>query len=120
MKRRLGGILVSSLAVALAGPVAADAATTHHRTVHRHSTRGPGVGPTGPAGSAETPLTGSTLSSASAAALAAVSGTVSSATTETDGTGAYEVIVVRSDGSHVKVIEDASFAVLSTAATSCD
>jgi hypothetical protein len=36
-------------------------------------------------------------------------GTVTRATTETDATGAYEVFVTRSDGSRVKVIEDASF-----------
>ena len=46
-------------------------------------------------------------------------GTVASATTETDATGAYEVIVTKSDGSRVKVIEDSSFTVLSTTATSC-
>ncbi|HEX6490551.1 MAG TPA: PepSY domain-containing protein [Gaiellaceae bacterium] len=71
-------------------------------------------------GSADTPLSGSTLSSASAAALAAVpGGTVSSATTESDGTGAYEVIVTNADGTRVKVIENVSFAVLSSGATGC-
>ena len=72
-------------------------------------------------GNGETALTGTTLSSATAAALAAVpGGTVVSATTENDAsTGAYEVIVRTTDGSHVKVIEDASFTVLSVTATSC-
>ena len=64
-------------------------------------------------------MTGSTLASASSAALAAVPGTVSSATTETDGTGAYEVIVTKSDGTRVKVIENSAFNVLSSSTTSC-
>jgi len=118
MKRRLGSVLVTSMAVALAGPVAADAAT-HHTTVHRHGARSAQAGSTGSTGSTETALTGTTLSSATTAALAAVPGTVSSATTETDGAGAYEVIVTTSNGSRVKVVENASFTVLSTAATSC-
>ncbi len=71
-------------------------------------------------GSGETALTGTTLSSASAAVIAAVpGGTVDRATTETDGTitgAAYEVHVTKPDGSHVVVIEDASFTVLSTSA----
>ena len=117
MKMRIGSVLASSLAVALAGPVAADAAT--HKSVHRHSVRGAGSEPDRPTRGRETPLTGATLSSATAAALAAVPGTVSSATTETDGTGAYEVIVAKSDGSAVKVVESATFTVLSTAATNC-
>src|SRR5579864_6673687 len=122
MKIRRGSILASSLALALAGPVAADAAT-HSKNGHRHGARAASDGATGSTGSnghaAETPLTGSTLSSASSAALAAVPGTVSSATTETDGSGAYEVIVTKSDGSRVKVVENASFSVLSSTTTSC-
>ena len=123
MKKRLGSLLICSLGVlALASPLAAQAATKHH---HRHAARSAGTssttGSTGQSGPAngETALTGSTLSAASNAALAAVPGTVKDATTETDATGAYEVIVTKSDGSRVKVIEDSSFTVLSTAATSC-
>jgi hypothetical protein len=44
---------------------------------------------------------------------------VDRATTETDGTitgAVYEVQVTKTDGSHVVVIEDASFTVLSTSA----
>ena len=41
------------------------------------------------------------------------------ATTEMDATGSYEVIVAKSDGTHVKVIEDGSFKVLSVSATHC-
>ena len=126
MKKRIGSLLICSLGVvALASPLAAQAATKHH---HRHAARSANAsasagatgqsGPSG-AGNGETALTGATLTSASNAALAAVPGTVDRATTETDATGAYEVIVTKSDGSRVKVVEDSSFTVLSTAATNC-
>lgn len=48
-------------------------------------------------------------------------GTVERATTETDGstTAAYELIVTRPDGTRAKVVEDASFAVLSVGTTGC-
>lgn len=129
MKKRIGSLLICSLGVvAMASPLAAQAATKHH---HRHAARSANAsgsasatgatGQSGPpgAGNGETALTGATLTSASDAALAAVPGTVDRATTETDATGAYEVIITKSDGSMVKVIEDSSFTVLSTAATSC-
>ena len=126
MKKRIGSLLICSLGVvALASPLAAQAATKHH---HRHAARSAdasasagATGQSGPsgAGNGETALTGATLTSASNAALAAVPGTVDRATTETDATGAYEVIVTKSDGSRVKVVEDSSFTVLSTAATNC-
>ena len=135
MKKRIGSLLVCSLGViALASPLAAQAATKHH---HRHGARSADAsgasgasgatgasgqsGPSGPtgAGNGETALSGSTLTSASNAALTAVPGTVDRASTETDATGAYEVIVTKSDGSRVKVIEDSSFTVLSSAATNC-
>jgi len=132
--KRLGSLLACSLAIGGAAFATSASAATGHHKAHRHSARAadssstssttssPSTGSTGPTGgSGETALTGTTLSSASAAALAAVpGGTVLSATTENDAsTGAYEVIVQRSDGSRVKVIEDASFTVLSTAATTC-
>jgi hypothetical protein len=41
------------------------------------------------------------------------------ATTETDATGSYEMIVAKGDGTHVKVIEDSSFKVLSVSTTHC-
>jgi hypothetical protein len=129
MKKRIASLLICSLGVvAMASPLAAQAATKHH---HRHAPRSADAsgtssttgttGQSGPpgAGNGETALTGATLTSASNAALAAVPGTVDRATTETDATGAYEVIVTKSDGSRVKVIEDSSFNVLSTAATNC-
>jgi uncharacterized membrane protein YkoI len=123
MNGRIGKLLVSAAAasaIALAVPVGAIAATGHHS--HRsHATRASTANPSSSStsASAETALTATTLASASAAALAAVPGTVESATTETDGTGAYEVIVAKSDGTRVKVVEDASFSVLSSAATNC-
>ena len=123
MKKRLRSLLICSLGVlALASPLAAQAATKHHHPYGARSASTTGAtGRSGVSGAAngETALTGTTLSSASNAALAAVPGTVESATTETDGTGAYEVIVTKSDGSRVKVVEDSSFAVLSSAATHC-
>ncbi|HEY5198323.1 MAG TPA: hypothetical protein VIJ51_14985 [Solirubrobacteraceae bacterium] len=75
---------------------------------------GPG-GPGGPAGG--TPLTGTTLTQASAAALAAVpGGTVdhSSAAGGSDPSGtAYDLLVSKTDGTRVVVLEDSSFKVLS-------
>ena len=124
MTGRIGRFLVGStaaVAIAFAVPVRAMGATGHHAH-HSHvskATKANGSGSSQSSTSPETPLTGTTLASASAAALAAVPGTVQSATTETDGTGAYEVIVTKSDGSRVKVVEDANFAVLSSAATNC-
>lgn len=73
-------------------------------------------GPRGPGGNGETPLTGDTATQANAAAVAKVGGTADFATTENDGTSsaaAYEVHVTKTDGSHVTVILDKSFAVLS-------
>jgi uncharacterized membrane protein YkoI len=77
---------------------------------------GPG-GPrgTGHPGNGETPLTGDTATKAKAAAVAKAGGTADSATTETDSSdasAAYEVHVTKADGTHVTVIEDKSFAVL--------
>jgi len=126
MIKTIRRLLVGSAAFSVAAfgvPAAAGAASTHH-SHHSHSARvlshaaeSSGSSTTG---SAETALTGTTLSSVSAAAVAAVpGGTVDRATTEADGTGAYEVIVTKSDGTPVKVIEDSSFKVLSTTVTTC-
>ncbi len=111
----MSSIVIGVIAVGV--PLAANAAKTHkaHKahTLSRTTKSASGS-------SSETPLTGATLTSATAAAVAAVPGsTVKSATTETDGTGAYEVILTKTDGTRAKVIEDASFKVLSTTATSC-
>ena len=127
MMRRLASLLACSVAISGAAFATSASAATHHTAHHRHAARvadtsssSSSTGSSAAGGSGETALTGSTLSSATAAALAAVpGGTVDSATTENDATGAYEVIVTKTDGSRVKVIEDASFAVLSTSATHC-
>jgi hypothetical protein len=118
--------LGSSAAIAaltLGGAAPALAAKRHHRH-HRHHathkiTNSASTSSTSTQ-SSETALTGTELSSASAAAIAAVpSGTVTRASTETDNSNAsaaYEVRVTKTDGSHVVVIEDSSFTVLSTSA----
>ena len=118
MQRRLRRTLLYALVAgaSLALPLTAGAATKHkthakHAGIVRTSRSGTGSG--------ETPLTGTTLSSATAAALAAVPGTVDRANTENDGTGAYEVIITKADGSHVKVVEDAGFSVIRTNTTNC-
>ncbi len=64
----------------------------------------------------ETPLTGDVAKKANAAAVAKVGGTADFATTENDSSNtaaAYEVHVTKADGSHVTVILDKDYAVLS-------
>ena len=120
MRKKLSSLVMSSMVIgviAVGVPLAANAAKHKPHTVHAALLK---TSKSANGNSSETPLTGTTLTSATAAAVAAVpGGTVKSATTETDGTGAYEVIVIKTDGSRAKVIEDASFKVLSTTATSC-
>src|SRR4051812_17475767 len=77
-----------------------------------HGDHGRGHGP----GNGETPLTGDTAAKAKAAAIARTGGTADEATTENDSSNAaaaYEVHVTKTDGSHVTVILDKDFAVLS-------
>ena len=121
MKHTITRVVGSSAAIAVlalggaAVPAVAKSNHHHHKKTHakRHTTNSS-------SSSKETPLTGDTLTSASNAALAAVpGGTVTRATTETDSSdsnAAYEVHVTKADGSHVVVIEDSSFTVLSTTA----
>jgi uncharacterized membrane protein YkoI len=80
-------------------------------------TRGPGGGRDHGrgGGNGETPLTGDLATKASAAAVAKVGGTADGATTENDNSNAsalYEVHVTKADGSHVKVILDKDYNVL--------
>jgi uncharacterized membrane protein YkoI len=85
--------------------------TGHGPDGHRGHSRGGGNG--------ETELTGDVAAKAKAAAVAKVGGTADRASTENDGGNAaakYEVHVTTSDGSHVEVIEDASYNVLSVEA----
>jgi uncharacterized membrane protein YkoI len=78
---------------------------------HGHGFGGPG----GPGGSGETALTGTVATQAKAAAVAKAGGTADEATTENDNSNAaalYEVHVTKADGSHVKVILDKDYNVL--------
>jgi len=70
----------------------------------------------GPGGNGETELTGDVAAKAKAAAIAKVGGTADRASTENDSSNAaakYEVHVTKADGTHVTVIEDANYNVLS-------
>jgi hypothetical protein len=119
--------------LALGGAAPAMAAKRHSRSHAKHATHHAANSSTTSSsttsssttgstttGNGETALTGTNLSSASSAALAAVpGGTVDRASTETDSSNssaAYEVHVAKSDGTHVLVLEDTSFAVLSVTA----
>jgi uncharacterized membrane protein YkoI len=78
-----------------------------------HGPHGFGHGRTG---NGETELTGDVAAKAEAAAIAKVGGTAERATTETDSSNAdaaYEVHVTKADGSHVTVILDKNYSVLS-------
>jgi hypothetical protein len=117
------GSSASIAVLALGSAAPALAANKHHKVHAKHKVTHAAVttgSSTSGTSNGETALTGTALSSASAAAIAAVpGGTVTTATSETDGTltgAAYEVHVTKSDGSKVVVIEDASFAVLATQA----
>jgi uncharacterized membrane protein YkoI len=81
-------------------------------------TGGPGGHGGGPGrGNGETELTGDVATRAKAAAVASAGGTADRATTETDSSNAaaaYEVHVTKADGSHVVVVLDKSYAVLTT------
>jgi hypothetical protein len=116
MEHRIIKAVVSSVAVATValGGAAPALAAKHHRG-HRH-----GTSTQSRTGNGETPLTGSTLTSAENAATAANPGsTAKGASTETDSSlsgAAYEVHIVKPDGSRAVVIEDSSFNVLATQA----
>ena len=78
-----------------------------------HGGRGDHGGPGG--GSGETELTDTAATQAKAAAVAKVGGTADRASTENDSSdsaAAYEVHVTKADGSHVKVILDKGYNVL--------
>jgi hypothetical protein len=113
--KRAGIAAVACGALAIGGVGLANAASTSSTSTTTHHA-GPPMG----GNPNETALTGATLTSASDAAIAAVpGGTVVRATTEDpkEGTGAaYEVDVKKTDASHVQVLEDGSFKVLSAKA----
>ena len=81
-----------------------------------HGFGGHGRGGHGPGGNGETELTGDAATKAKAAAIAKVGGTADRASTENDSSNAaakYEVHVTNTDGTHVEVILDADYNVLS-------
>ena len=97
---------------ALVGATVAFGASSSMKTTNTTTTS-----TTGKAGhTPETALTGDTLAKVKAAAIAKVGGTVDSATTENDSSNAaavYEAHVTKADGTHVTVILDSAYAVLS-------
>ena len=115
-----------ALSLALAGSaVAADTSstTTKGKSAKKsgHHKRGGAAG--GKAAPTRTALTGDVKAQAEAAALVAVPGTVEGSwvahacpRSTTTSTAAYEVHVIKADGTEVHVIEDASFAVIDTRA----
>src|SRR5262249_34114288 len=81
-----------------------------------HGVGGRGGRGKGPGGNGETDLTGDAATKAKAAALAKVGGTADRATTENDSSttaAKYEVHVTKTDGTHVVVILDQDYNVLS-------
>ena len=101
-------------ACALGGAALASAAGSNHAALASSTTTKTTTTSTQHA--RETPLTGDVLAKVTAAAIAKVGGTVDAATTENDSSNAaaaYEVHVTKPDGSHVTVILDKDFAVLS-------
>jgi uncharacterized membrane protein YkoI len=105
----------SHVTVILDKAFAVLAAETGRGPGGRHGHGGPG-GPGGPGRNGEILLTGDVATKAKAAAVAKVGGTADAATTENDSSdaaAAYEVHVTKADGSHVTVILDKSYAVLS-------
>lgn len=105
---------LAALAVCLVGAAVALGAGSTNKPA-RTTPTGTSTTPR-PARTPETPLTGDVLAKVTAAAIAKVGGTVDSATTENDGSNtaaAYEAHVTKADGTHVTVILDSSYAVLS-------
>jgi uncharacterized membrane protein YkoI len=99
-------------ASALAGATVAAAAGSSSQTSSTTTTTTATPTPHAP----ETPLTGDVAAKVKAAAVAKVGGTAVRATTENDSSNAdaaYEVHVTNADGSHVTVILDKSYNVLS-------
>ncbi len=114
-------LVLAASAVAAVGAVGIADAASHKKHTKRHSTASTSTSTRTRGNSAETVLTGADAKSAKDAALAAVpGGTVERASKEdpSDASGAaYEVHVMKSDGSDVEVLEDSSFKVLSTKAS---
>ena len=119
--RRFGGAagLIASGVVAggiLAGTFSASAATTAaspSSTSSTSSTAAPNSDPSQPQRSDEKLLTGDTKSKVEAVVLAKYSGATIERT-ETDSDGVYESHIITSDGTHLIVQVDKSFAVTGT------
>src|SRR5437763_16378297 len=109
---RMGAAAALAVCALVGAAVALGAGTTTSSSIATTTTT---AKPSGPR-SGETLLTGDVATKAKAAAVAKVGGTADAATTENDSSdanAAYEVHVTKADGSHVTVILDKSYAVLS-------
>src|SRR3954447_7761712 len=103
------GVAVLALCGLIGAAVAFGAGGTTKATTTSTSTTAK------PSRTPETALTGDTATKAKAAAVAKVGGTADSATTENDSSNAaaaYEVHVTKTDGTHVTVILDKDYNVL--------
>src|SRR5437762_1898636 len=106
---------VALAACALAGATVAFGAGTTKQAANATTTTTGSTTTTRSGHVPETELTGDVLAKVRAAATAKAGGTVDSATTENDGSdaaAAYEAHVTKADGSHVVVILDKDYAVL--------
>jgi hypothetical protein len=97
----------------LAGTLSANAADTGTTTTSPDSSTSTSVDPSQPQRSDETLLTGDTKASVEKAVLAKYAGATIERT-ETDSDGVYESHIVTTDGQHVIVQVDKSFAVTGT------
>jgi hypothetical protein len=97
----------------LAGSLSANAADTGTTTTSPDSSTSTSVDPSQPQRSDETLLTGDTKASVEKAVLAKYAGATIERT-ETDSDGVYESHIVTTDGQHVIVQVDKSFAVTGT------
>jgi uncharacterized membrane protein YkoI len=115
MMQRLRKTWIGAAALALCALVGATVAFGAGASSTKTSTTGTSTtGKT--AHTPETSLTGDVLAKVKAAAVAKVGGTVDSATAENDSSSTsavYEAHVTKADGTHVTVILDSAYAVLS-------
>jgi len=109
LRKTWAGIAVLALCGLIGAAVALGAGGTTKATTTSTSTTAK------PSHTPEAPLTGDAAAKAKAAAVAKVGGTADIATTENDNSNAaavYEVHVTKTDGSHVTVILDKDYNVL--------
>jgi len=108
--------LAAVAAAGLGGAAVAAGAGSSTKTATTTTTTTTTTTSSKPARTPESTLTGDVATKAKAAAVAKVGGTADSATTENDSSNAaavYEVHVTKTDGTHVKVILDKDYSVLS-------